>query len=386
MIPGHPTPSPGAPMPIEYAAPGRSRGRTMSYERDNIKAMRGYVSGEQLDGDVVKLNTNENPYPPAPEVAEALRRFDASRLRRYPNPLADGFRAAAARVHGIAPAQILASNGSDELLRLAFTTFVDPGATVAWPEPAYSLYPVLADIQGCRTLRLPLTAASQLPADFAERANDAGARLVCVVNPGAPAGQLIPATALRELADRLSGVLLIDEAYVDFVDPEARGDTLALVRDFDNVLLSRTLSKGYSLAGLRFGYAIGPEPLLEPMRDKTRDAYNLDAVAQALATAAIEAQDYAQDTWARVRRDRAQLAAALTALGFTVPATQTNFLLATVPPGLVAERLYDDLRRQRILVRYFAKPGLDDKLRISVGTPEENQQLMTAIGAHLEAA
>jgi histidinol-phosphate aminotransferase len=290
-------------MPLEYAAPERSRGRTMSYERDNIRAMRGYVSGEQLEaGDLVKLNTNENPYPPAPEVAEALRHFDVSRLRRYPNPLADDFRAAAARVHGIAPDQILASNGSDELLRLAFTTFVDPGATVAWPEPAYSLYPVLADIQGCRTLRLPLTTASQLPEDFAERANDAGARLVCVVNPGAPAGQHIPATALRELADRLSGVLLVDEAYVDFVDPELHeGDTLALVRDFDNVLLSRTLSKGYRLAGLRFGYAIGPETLLEPMRDKTRDAYNVDALAQALATAALEAQDYASDTWARVR-------------------------------------------------------------------------------------
>lgn len=349
------------------------------YERPNIAAMRGYVSGEQLGGDVVKLNTNENPYPPAPEVAAALARIDVAALRRYPDPLADEFRRAAARIHGVDPDNVLATNGSDELLRLAFTTFVSPGACVAWPEPAYSLYPVLAAIQDCRVYSEPLDPDYRPAAGFADRANAEGAALVCLVNPNAPSGALLALDTVRTLAAQIEGVLLLDEAYVDFVDPDQHHDTIPLIREFDNVLLTRTLSKGYSLAGLRFGYALGPAALLAPMRDKTRDAYNLDGIAQALATASIAARDHARDTWARVRAGRAQLAEALAQLGFRVRSSQTNFLLAQVPAGADARSLYEGLRDRNILVRWFDKPGLADKLRISVGTPAEHTALLTAI-------
>lgn len=358
----------------------------MSYERDNIRRMHGYTSGEQPDGDdVIKLNTNENPYPPSPAVDAALKSFDVHTLRRYPQPTADRFRALAAKRHGVSLDRVIVTNGGDELLRMAFTTFLDAGDVFGTTDPSYSLYSVLAEIQSCPVKTLPLTDDWDLPRDFAQQMNDAGARLVCIVNPHAPTGALVDADVIGNIANELDGVLLVDEAYVDFVDPSLRHDVVNMVRAFDNVLLLRTLSKGYSLAGLRFGYGIGSPNLIEPMLTKTRDSYNVDAIAQSVACAGFADLDYAETTWSSVRSERRRLRDALRSRGFDVPPSQTNFLLATVPIESAhgAAALYAALKSRGILVRYFDAPRLDDKLRISIGDPAQNDRLLAAIDANL---
>lgn len=354
----------------------------MSYERANIAAMHGYTPGEQpTDPELVKLNTNENPYPPTNAVMAALREVTGEQLRRYPPPMADPFRSAAAAAHGVDVSNIIATNAGDELLRLAIATFVEPGCAIGTADPSYSLYPVLAEAHGSPLHRVPLNEDWSLPEDFAQQMNDAGARLVFIVNPHAPSGSLRSVDDLRRIANDLDGVLLIDEAYVDFVDPACDHSTLPLVMERDNVLILRTLSKGYSLAGLRFGYGIGAASLVEPMLTKTKDSYNCDVVAQRLATAAIESRDVASETWASVRSERSRIAHALSDFGTPCCPSEANFVLATIgdryPGGAAA--LYQALADRHIYVRYFNQPRLDDKLRITVGTPDQNDQLLNAL-------
>jgi histidinol-phosphate aminotransferase len=360
----------------------------MNYERANIRDMTGYASGEQpAQPDIIKLNTNENPYPASAAVAAALQACRVEDLRRYPSPLADRFRQTAADYHQLDIDNIIPTNGGDELLRLVITTFADAGDTLAIAEPGYSLYPVLADIQGCRTVRIPLAEDWSLPSDFAEQAEQAGARLLFLVNPHAPSGHLNSSAELSRIAETFSGILLIDEAYVDFIDPELRYDTVELTRKFDNVLILRTMSKGYSLAGLRFAYGIGAKSLLAPMLYKTRDSYNTDFISQALATAALQDRAAAALTWGKVRVERARLHRELSELGFYCTASQSNFILAQVQqhtdsdPGdeQRALWLYQQLKNRGILVRYFDQPRLRDKLRITVGTPEQNTQLLRTL-------
>ncbi|NCF77662.1 MAG: aminotransferase class I/II-fold pyridoxal phosphate-dependent enzyme [Proteobacteria bacterium] len=339
--------------------------------------MQGYASGEQPeDGRSIKLNTNENPYPPSPRVAAALASFATEQLRIYPQPDARLLRQAIAEHHNISIESVVITHAGDEALRLAITTFVPPDGVVASTEPTYSLYPVLAQIQGASMFTQALSADWSLPSDFAAKVNAAGAQLTCVVNPHAPSGYFTAIEQLRELANDLTGVLLVDEAYADFVDTQDATDATGLVGERDNVLVLRTFSKGYSLAGLRLGYLLGHPSLIQPILEKTRDSYNVDAISQAVGLASIQDQDYAQQTWVAVRKDREVLAGGLHALGFSVAASQTNFLLAKAPEGAVAESLYLSLKASGILVRYFATPRLRDSLRITVGTPEQNAQLL----------
>ncbi len=351
----------------------------MTYERANIAAMAGYVPGEQpTDPAVVKLNTNENPYPPPEGVLAALRAIGPETLRRYPQPTALPFREAAAQVHGLHANNIIATNGGDELLRLLVATFVDPKGVIGVDDPSYSLYPVLAAAHDAKIYRAPLNEDWSLPADFAEQLNTVHAQLAFVVNPHAPSGRLTSIDALDAIARDFTGVLVVDEAYVDFVDPEVGHDAVELVRRHDNVVLLRSLSKGYSLAGLRFGYGIGPTDLIDPMLTKTKDSYNTDAASQALATAAMAGRDAAAKSWRAVREERARVTAALAAMGFDVPDSQSNFVLAR-PTGGAARELYQALKDRRILVRYFDMARLDDKLRITIGTPEQNDALLKAL-------
>ena len=352
----------------------------MSFQRTNIATMAGYVPGEQVNSaDVVKLNTNENPYPPSPAVAAALNGIDSAFLRRYPSPTAESFREAAARCHGIGVDNIVPTNGGDELLRLVLTTFAAPGETVAVTRPTYSLYRVLAEIQANPLHEIALEDTWDLPENFVQQLLDAGAKMCILVNPHAPTGKLLHVATLTEIAANFDGLLLVDEAYVDFVDPAREHDAVPLAVERDNVLLLRTLSKGYSLAGLRFGYGIGSAELIHPILFKTRDSYNTDYIAQQLAAAAIQSRDYAENTWQKVRQAREALANALTQLGFCVTPSQANFLLATLPAGNSAEQLYQQLRSENILVRFFDQERLRDKLRISVGTPAENATLLAAL-------
>ena len=353
----------------------------MSYERDNVRRMAGYVYGEQpQDPGIVKLNTNENPYPPSPAVADAIRSFDAGTLRRYPPATADRFRRQVANRFGLSPGQVVVTNGGDEALRLAITTFVDPGATFGTTEPGYSLCPVLADVQGCEVVAAELTADWSLPDGFAGRMNAAGARLTCLVNPHAPSGVLVDADTVAAVARELDGVLLVDEAYVDFVDPELRHDLTPLLAGHDNLLLLRTLSKGHSLAGLRVGFLLGATGLVDPILTKTRDSYNVDTLAQVAAEAAFADREHAERGWRAVRGDRRRLTAGLVNLGFAVPESQSNFVLAEVPPGVSARALFAALRERGIVVRHFDTPRLANSLRITVGTASENDLLLAVIG------
>jgi histidinol-phosphate aminotransferase len=354
--------------------------RAMGFERKRIAEMHGYVPGKQpASADTIKLNTNENPYPPAPEVLSALTTITPDALRRYPPPSADALRARAARVHGVASDNVVAVNGGDELLRLTMTTFVEPGASIGMVEPSYSLYPVLAQVHGSDVVRADAPADFSLPSGLGPQMARAGVQLLLIVNPHAPSGQLTSAREIDALAASFPGVLLVDEAYVDFVDPELGHDLVPLIAKHENLLLLRTFSKGYSLAGLRVGYGLGASSLIAPMLWKTRDSYNLDSVAQRLAEAALVRRDYSAETWSKVRAERTRVTDALRALGFRVPASQTNFVLAEVPASKDAALLQRELEAGGILVRYFAAPRLDRALRITIGTREENDRLLAAL-------
>ena len=342
--------------------------------------MTGYVYGEQPDDPaVVKLNTNENPYPPSAAVERAMRGFDADTLRRYPPATAEPLRRLVAERLGVLPEQVVVTNGGDEALRLAITTFVDPGATFGTTDPGYSLCPVLAGVQGCAVEAIPMTADWSVPGDFARRLNARGTRLACIVNPHAPSGALVEAGTVAAIAAELDGVLLVDEAYVDFVDPALGHDLTPLVAERDNVLLLRTLSKGYSLAGLRIGFLVGDAGLIDPVVTKTRDSYNVDAIAQELGTAAYADQKHARKTWRAVLRERHRLVDELRARRFRVAESQANFVLAEASGDRSAKTVFEGLRQRGILVRHFDTPRLAQSLRITVGTPAENDALIEAL-------
>lgn len=358
--------------------------------RDNIEALTPYVPGEQPAAvDVVKLNTNENPYPPADAVLEAISQTPAELLRRYPPPLSKPFRETAAGVHGLDPSQVIATNGGDELLRMIITAYANPGQTpggVALTDPTYSLYEVLAQIQNAAVMRFDRGPAFELPKQLAQRANDAQAAVLFVVNPHAPSGRLEPVQTLRKLAQAFDGLLVIDEAYVNFASAEA----VELIRGDDaltNVILLRSLSKGYSLAGLRFGYGLASPGVIQTL-DKVRDSYNVDILAQRAAVAALKSRNEAAKSWQTVIASRAKLTQALTDMGMEVLPSETNFLLvrpteAFGVEGLndspAAARIYQTLAEQHIFVRYFNHPRLRDRLRISIGTSEQNDRLLTAL-------
>jgi histidinol-phosphate aminotransferase len=354
----------------------------MNFERDNIRKMDGYAAGEQPeDEQTIKLNTNENPYPPSPKVDQTIKHLAGADLRRYPPPTALAFRSLAASIHNVGTENIIATRGGDELLRLLLTTFADPSDVITMSEPTYSLYKVLAQIQDCQILSIPLIDGRVLPADFADQANAAKAKLTFVVNPHAPSGHLTSAEKIRELASSLNSILLVDEAYVDFVDPQLGYNCIDMINEFDNLIFLRTLSKGYSLAGLRFGYGIGHASLIQPMMDKTRDSYNLDNFSQQIAHAALSDQAHARETWQKVRQERSRLSGLLSQLGLVSEPTETNFLLCQVQQwcDISAENIYLALKQNKVLVRYFSEPGLTDKIRITIGTAEENDQLIRTL-------
>jgi histidinol-phosphate aminotransferase len=343
-----------------------------SFVRQTVRDMQGYVPGEQPGPGqrVVKLNTNENPFPPSDRVVQAVTSISAETLRRYPNPTADIFREAAAKLHNVTRDHILAGNGSDDILTIATRCFVPPGGSLAFPDPTYSLYPVLAKLEEAKAIAIPWERDWALPID-ALRAT--GAAAIYLANPNAPSATFVSPTKVAELARNFPGLVLVDEAYVDFADDNC----LALVEQFSNVVISRTLSKAYSLAGMRFGYAIAqPEVIAEMM--KVKDSYNCDAVSVLAATAAIEDQEYARWTWENIKSERARVGSELAQLGWTVLPSQANFILAAVPDGRGKE-MYLGLKQQGILVRYFDLPGLQDKLRITIGQSHENNALLAGI-------
>jgi histidinol-phosphate aminotransferase len=337
--------------------------------RPAIRAMAPYVPGEQLrDPSIIKLNTNENPYPPSPRVFEALREaLTGDTLRKYPDPTGRAFREAAGRVLGVDPEAILIGNGSDDILTIVTRAFVPEGGTVVSPTPSYLLYRTLADLQGAKLDTVPYTADWSLPRPWPAR----GAYLTFVANPNSPSGTVVSLAALRELP----APLIVDEAYIDFAAPGT--SALSLVRGGESpVIVTRTFSKSYALAGMRFGFAVA-DPALVREFIKVKDSYNCDALSQVAATAAILDQPYLTEVRAKILATRSRMERDLATLGFQVTPSHANFVWCRADRPI--KPIYEALKARGILVRYMVYGEHGDGLRISVGTEAEIDRLVAEL-------
>jgi len=344
----------------------------------HIRSLKAYQPGLQpREGEqVIKLNTNENPYPPSPRVLEAIREASTDRLRLYPDPCSRALREVAAQVYDVQPSQVLAGNGSDEILGILIRTFASRGEAIGYYEPSYSYYSTLASIHGLEVVPVPLESDSGPPPLPARR----DLKLFFLTNPNSPLGFSVDPDFVTRLARHLDGALVVDEAYADF----ARANCMSLIRSVPNLIVTRSLSKSYSLAGLRIGFAFGPADWIEQM-DKVRDHYNLNRIAQAAAIAALRDQTYFRQTVERVVNTRRRLLEGLRSLGLRCPESEGNFVFARFPSADSAARTYRQLFERRILVRAFPHKGLEDGLRISVGTDRETDRVLEAIQAALGA-
>jgi histidinol-phosphate aminotransferase len=346
----------------------------MTHLRPNIAAMQGYVPGFQPD-DVsswIKLNTNENPYPPSPKVRQAILDelgSDGASLRTYPSASSQKLREVAGQLYGFDPSWIIMANGSDEVLNNLIRACAGQGQDVGYVHPSYSYYSTLAEIQGAAVCTYGLTDDFRIEA-FPEYYNG---RIFFLTTPNSPLGFAFPLEYIEELARNCGGILVIDEAYADFADRNA----LELVRKYDNVVVTRTLSKSYALAGMRLGLAIARPEIIAAL-DKIRDHYNLDRLAQAACVAALQDQDYFRESCRRIIETRDWFTAELLKFGYSVIPSQGNFIFAS-PADKNGRRLYDGLYARKILVRLLSDPLLTHGVRISIGTREEMQKTLTAI-------
>jgi histidinol-phosphate aminotransferase len=348
----------------------------MSIFRDNVEKMTAYVPGEQppAGSKVIKLNTNENPYPPSPAVAAALRAEigdDGARLRLYSDPVATDLRAAASEITGFPAAQILAGNGSDELLALIVRAAVEPGEAVLYPYPTYVLYETLAEAQGARHETVSFGRDFALPRELL----GSKAKVLFITTPNSPSGTSHPVAALGELADSVpDSLVVIDEAYADFAEENA----LSLAKLKPNVVVLRTFSKSYSLAGMRVGLLFGSSEAVEAI-GKIKDSYNLDRLAIVAGAAALRDQAWMKTNRAKILATRRRLDEGLTALGFEVLPSSANFVFARLGSDARAKGAYQFLKSRGILVRYFDRPLLADGLRITVGTDDEIAALLVSL-------
>ncbi|MFP6619764.1 MAG: histidinol-phosphate transaminase, partial [Pirellulaceae bacterium] len=328
--------------------------------RSVVSAMDGYVPGEQPQaGKFIKLNTNENPYPPSPQVITALEAAARSGLQRYPDPVATAFRLQAEQVLGVPADWILCGNGSDDILTMVTRGFADAGSLLRLPYPSYILYRTLAQIQDVRWEEVSFQQDWSLADDFVQSTDDL--RLAFLPNPNSPSGTMLDPEAVLALAEQLPCPLLVDEAYADF----AETNCLDLVARSEKIMVSRSFSKSYALAGLRFGFLVAQPSVIEQLL-KVKDSYNCDALSIAGATAALGDQDWLAENRAKILQTRGVLQARLIELGFQVVPSQANFVWCTHSERPV-KPLYEELKAERVLVRYMNYPGWGDGLRISVG-------------------
>ncbi|GMU47603.1 MAG: histidinol-phosphate aminotransferase [Porticoccaceae bacterium] len=352
---------------------------TNPYWSPTIRELAPYVPGEQPRlPDIVKLNTNENPYPPSPQVLAAVRAAADDNLRLYPPPEADELKAAIAAYHGVAADQVFVGNGSDEVLAHAFLGLLDHGRPVWFPDITYSFYPVYCRLYGIPWREVPLTADYAI--DLADYCGDGngGTGGIVIANPNAPTGRALPRADIAALAAaNRDAVVLVDEAYVDFGAESA----VPLIADHPNLLVVQTLSKSRALAGLRLGFAIGDAGLIQAL-DQVKNSFNsypLDRLAIAGGIAAFADEAWFQAQRQRIIASREALVGALAGLGFEVLPSAANFVFAR-HPRCGGRELYEGLRRRAVLVRHFEKPRIAQFLRITVGTEAQHQRLLAALG------
>jgi len=339
--------------------------------RSEIAAMSPYTPGEQPQvGKAIKLNTNENPYPPSPRVVEAIQQ-STSRLERYPDPLGTSFRLAASEVLSVDPEMILCGNGSDDCLTMLTRAFVGAGQKIRLPYPSYILYRTLAELQSARFEEVAFDDEFGLTPQF--YSSDSQLKLVFLPNPNSPSGTLVDQSSILKLADCVDCPLVVDEAYVDF----APCNCIDLIQQNPKIIVTRTLSKSYALAGLRFGYLVAHPEIVQMLR-KVKDSYNTDVLSLAGATAAISDQAWLRSNIAKVISTRQRMFFELKGMGCDVIESHTNFLWCT-RRDRQAKPLYEQLKRNGILVRYMNYPGWSDGLRISVGSDEQIDALFVVL-------
>jgi histidinol-phosphate aminotransferase len=338
--------------------------------RKSVQKMSGYVPGEQPKGeDVVKLNTNENPYLPSADVQDILSMVDIATLSRYPDPVCLDLRQAIAELHGCDVENIFVGNGSDEVLALCIRAYVERDGSVGYFDPSYSLYPILSDIEDVEKRPVELGSAFNwnMPDDYS-------ASLFFLTNPNAPTSLQYSKEKVESFVEKFSGVVLIDEAYADF----AKENCMDLALSNSNVLVARTLSKSYSLAGIRLGYCVGNIDLIGALY-KIKDSYNVNYMTQEIGRVAIQDQDTMKANVQAIIETRQLVAGKLAELGFEVSASETNFLWVK-PLNILASTWFDKLRKKNIIVRYFADDEYTkDYLRITIGTAPEMFKFLDAI-------
>lgn len=338
--------------------------------RPCIQALHAYTPGEQpkIPG-LIKLNTNENPYPPSPKVFSAIRRELDSKLRLYPDPNSNLFCEKIGEVYGFKRTQVIAGNGSDDILTMSLRAFVGERQCVQFPKPTYSLYPVLTQIQNGKIREVPFNC------DFSLNLKnfDSSAVLTMVVHPNAPSGTPVSISFLRALSRKLKGVLLVDEAYADFASENA----LSLAQRLPNVLVTRSFSKSFSLAGVRLGFAVGAAPLIEALA-KVKDSYNLDRLAQAAGVAALSDMSYHRKTVSRIVRTRERFRKELLKRDWKPLPSEANFIFVR-PAKKTAASWFAKFRDCKILVRWFSSVETRDYLRITIGTDREMARVINVI-------
>lgn len=332
--------------------------------RKEIREMHGYQPGKQSQASkIIKLNTNENPYSPPPAVAQAVQSALETGLQKYPDPVATPFRMRAAELFGVEPDWVLCGNGSDDILTIVTRAFVGQGELVRYPCPSYILYKTLAQLQGARWQEVRFEDDWSLTDEFAAPAE--GLRLAFLANPNSPSGTMISPKRVLQLAEKLPCPLLVDEAYADFADENC----LPLVRENEKIMVSRSLSKSYALAGLRFGFLVAqPQVIAELI--KVKDSYNCDALSIAAATAALNDQSWLAANRAKILATRERMTRQLADMGFEIIPSQANFVWCR-HPRRSSHELSQILEKQKIFVRYMNYDGWGDGLRISVGTDDQ---------------
>jgi histidinol-phosphate aminotransferase len=329
--------------------------------KESVRELQGYTPGEQPESkSVIKLNTNENPYPPAPAVEDALRTFDVSQLRKYPNPVSGKLRKEIAGYYGLGESNVFVGNGSDEILALCTRAFVEDNGSVGYFEPSYSLYPVLAAIRDVE--QRPVLLKEDFTWSMPEKYE---ASLFYLANPNAPTGICFDKQKIIDFCRNFSGIVLIDEAYADF----ASYNCVDLVSRFENVVVCRTFSKSFSLAGIRLGYLLGNEKLIDAMI-AIKDSYNVNVLTQELGYQAFKSIDYMKMNVEKIKATRAMLSQELEKLGFQVSKSDSNFVWAK-SIDVAAEEIYETLKERDILIRYFKDELIKDYIRVTVGTQEE---------------
>ena len=344
----------------------------MGYFRKNIDMMSGYVPGEQPNFSVVKLNTNENPYPPSPRVFEKMKSLTGEQLRCYPSPSSEQLRKTIAKFFGLNCDNVIVGNGSDDILTIIMRSFVGEQEGCAFFYPSYSLYKTLAQIQGAKEISYPLGIDFSYPSDLPKEFK--GAKVLFITRPNAPTGNSCCKDWVRKVARNFGGILVIDEAYADFADDNC----LEMVKQFDNVVVTRTLSKSYSLAGLRVGFALAPKNLISGMI-KVRDSYNVNSFSQMVAQEALQDQKYFSQCVAKIKQSRQALSKKLAVLGFRALSSQANFLLICPPEPFSAESIFYELKKRNIYVRYFCEPNINQYFRVTIATERENSLLLQAL-------